>query len=116
MPHRLAKSMPSLLQVIDVLENGTERKCVLFYYTHVITDPFAFRQKELLYPFLTAAGMIPLRIDIWHNLEQAGISGNKGENEEERYTPHSLLLLILCFYYTVIFFSGYTTREKELYA
>jgi hypothetical protein len=97
MPHKcLAKSMPSLLQVVDVLENGTKRKCVLFYYTHIVTDPFAFRQKELLAPFLTAARMIPLQIDIWHNLERiflAGISGDEGENEAERYTPHPLLVL-----------------------
>lgn len=92
---RLAKSMPSLLQVIDVLENGTEKLCVFFYHTHSQTDPFVLRQKELLAPFLTAARMIPLRIDIWHNLERiflAGISGDEGENEAERYTPHPLLL------------------------
>ncbi len=98
MPHRcLAKSMPSLLQVIDVLENGTERQCIFFYYTmtHGQTDPFTLRQKVLLAPFLTAARMIPLHIDIWHNIEQiflAGISGNESENEAERYTSHPLLL------------------------
>ena len=52
------------------------------------------RQKEILAPFLTAARMIPLRIDIWHNLERiflAGLSGDEGEVEADRYAPHSPL-------------------------
>jgi len=89
--------MPSVLQVIDVLENGTKRKCAFFTMpTSQLLILFAFRQKVLLAPFLTAVRMIPLCIDIWHNLERiflAGISGDEGENEAERYTPHPLLLL-----------------------
>ena len=39
--------------------------------------------------------MIPLRIDIWHNLERiflAGVSGDEGEVEADRYAPHSPLI------------------------
>jgi hypothetical protein len=36
MPRRpLGKSIPSVPQVIDVLENGTERKYIFFYYAMV---------------------------------------------------------------------------------
>ena len=38
--------------------------------------------------------MIPLHIDIWHNLERifvAGVSGDEGEVEADRYAPHSPL-------------------------
>ena len=96
MPHsHLNKSMPSVLQVIDVLENGTERKYAFTMPTPQLLILFGFRQKELLALFLTAARMIPLRIDIWHNLERiflAGISGDEGEHEAERYSPYPLLL------------------------
>jgi hypothetical protein len=62
-----------------------------------IADNFA-RQKEILAPFLTAARMIPLRIDIWHNLERiflAGVSGDEGEEEAVRYAPHSPLINVI---------------------
>jgi hypothetical protein len=58
--------------------------------------------------------MIPLRIDIWHNLERiflAGVSGDVGEVEVDRYAPHSALVYVIIFFY-----SGFTTQEKELYA
>ncbi len=35
--------------------------------------------------------MIPLHIDIWHNLERiffAGVSGDELEVEADRYAPH----------------------------
>jgi hypothetical protein len=58
--------------------------------------------------------MIPLRIDIWHNLERiflAGVSGDEIEAEVDRYAPH------YPFVYVIIFFhSGFTTQEKELHA
>jgi hypothetical protein len=64
-----------------------------------IADHFQFgRQKEILAPFLTAARMIPLRIDIWHNLERiflAGLSGDEGEVEADRYAPHSSLNYVI---------------------
>ena len=56
------------------------------------------RQKEILAPFLTAARMIPLRIDIWHNLERiflAGVSGDEDEVEADRYAPHSPLVYVI---------------------
>ena len=56
------------------------------------------RQKEILAPFLTASWMIPLRIDIWHNLERiflAGLSGDEGEVEADRYAPHSPLAYVI---------------------
>jgi hypothetical protein len=59
--------------------------------------------------------MIPLRIDIWHNLERiflAGVSGDEGEVEIDRYVPHSPLIIYIYHY----FHSGFTTQEKELYA
>ncbi len=43
-----------------------------------------FRQKEVLAHYLTAARMIPLRVDIWHNLERifyAGIADAEGDEE-----------------------------------
>ena len=42
--------------------------------------------------------MIPLRIDIWHNLERiflAGLSGDEGEVEVDRYGPHSPLVYVI---------------------
>jgi hypothetical protein len=42
--------------------------------------------------------MIPLRIDIWHNLERiflAGVSGDEGEVEADRYAPHSPLVNVI---------------------
>ena len=100
MPRRsLGKSIPSVPQVIDVLENGSERKYI-FYYGMLLTLQSLIvsnsrRQKEILAPFLTAARMIPLRIDIWHNLEWiflAGLSGDdEGEVEADRYAPQSPL-------------------------
>jgi len=39
--------------------------------------------------------MIPLRIDIWHNLERiflAGVSGDEGEVDDDRYAPHPPLV------------------------
>jgi len=39
--------------------------------------------------------MIPLRIDIWHNLERiflAGVSGDEGEVDADRYAPHPPLV------------------------
>jgi hypothetical protein len=60
--------------------------------------------------------MIPLHIDIWQNLEQiflAGVlSGDEGEVENDRYTPHSPLIIYIYIY----FYSGFTTQEKKLYA
>jgi hypothetical protein len=97
MPRRfLGKSIPSVEQVVDSLENGTERKYVILLWVlmQYLINP---RQKEILAPFLTASRMIPLRIDIWHNLERiffAGVSGEEGEDEAERYL-HILLSLML---------------------
>jgi hypothetical protein len=48
--------------------------------------------------FLTAAWMIPLRIDIWHDLERiflAGVSGNEDEVEADRYAPHSPIIYVI---------------------
>jgi hypothetical protein len=56
------------------------------------------RQKEILAPFLTAARMIPLRIDIWHNIERiflAGVSGEEGEDEADRYSPYPPLVTVI---------------------
>ena len=100
MPRRsLGKSIPSVPQVIDVLENGTERKYIfiLCHGSYAVID-HSGRQKEILAPFLTAARMIPLRIDIWHNLERiflAGVSGNEGEVEVDRYALYSPLVMLL---------------------
>jgi hypothetical protein len=75
------------------------------------------RQKEILAPFLTAARMIPLRIDIWHNLERIFLAGLSGDDESEveadRYAPQSPLTDVITY---IISHSGFTTQEKELYA
>jgi hypothetical protein len=43
--------------------------------------------------------MIPLRIDIWHNLERiflAGVSGDEGEvHEADRYAPYPPLVNVI---------------------
>jgi hypothetical protein len=60
--------------------------------------------------------MIPLRVDIWHNLERvflAGISGDESEVEADRYYA-PLFSSPLC--YNITFHSGFTTKEKEVYA
>jgi hypothetical protein len=36
--------------------------------------------------------MIPLRIDIWHNLERIFLAGVSGDEEADRYAPHSPLV------------------------
>ena len=101
----LGKSIPSVPQVIDVLENGTERKYIflLCHGSNAITDHSYFgRQKEILTPFLTAARMIPLRIDIWHNLERiflAGLSGDEDKVEADSYAPHSPLTVFVIIYH-----------------
>lgn len=79
------------------------RGSTYFYYDLLLTLPSLIlsnfrRQKEILAPFLTAARMIPLRIDIWHNLERiflAGLSGDEAEVETDRYTPHSPLAYVI---------------------
>ena len=56
------------------------------------------RQKEILALFLTASQMIPLCIDIWHNLERiflAGLSGDEGKVEADWYAPHSPLAYVI---------------------
>ena len=60
--------------------------------------------------------MIPLRIDIWHNLERIFYAGIADANEdEERLMPFKLPFCILSNSRSICF-SGYTSREKELYA
>jgi hypothetical protein len=70
MPRRsLGKSIPSVPQVIDVLENGTDRKYIflLWHGSNAVTyhSKFSYpnfrRQKEILAPFQTAARMSILR-------------------------------------------------------
>jgi len=46
---------------------------------------FPHRQKDVLAHYLTAARMIPLRVDIWHNLERIFYAGIvDAEEDEER--------------------------------
>lgn len=78
------------------------RGSTYFYYTMVLRQSLIIanfgRQKEILVSFLTAARMIPLRIDIWHDLERiflAGVSGNEDEVEADRYAPHSPIIYVI---------------------
>jgi hypothetical protein len=39
--------------------------------------------------------MIPLRIDIWHNLERIFLAGDEAEVEADRYVPQSALVYVI---------------------
>jgi hypothetical protein len=56
--------------------------------------------------------MIPLRIDIWHNLERiflAGLSGDEDEVEYDRYASHSPLPV----YVIILFFIAGLPHKKR---
>jgi hypothetical protein len=56
--------------------------------------------------------MIPLRIDIWHNLERiflAGLSGDEDEVECDRYASHSPLTV----YVIILFFIAGLPHKKR---
>ena len=115
MPRRsLWKSIPSVPQVIDVLENGTEKKYMFFLCHCSDTDTNLVDKRRFSLHFWLLHGWslyalisgITLSEFFWQEYLAM----------KTRLKPTGMLHILLSLFYYIIFHSGFTTQEKELYS